>query len=361
MAKYKLSDVETIEVSLVPKGANDKKFFLLKTADGDHVVSAMDLISKLIDEVVEKGGPGSGPRGGGGSSSSKELGAVEDHIAELQTQMDNSEDPQEKEHLNAQISDLYAKHKQLRMRTKQTKSDFNELCKKLDAIQIGSGETVGQLIEVLQENFTGEQIKQILLRKLGVKEGETRMSEKSKETPDLKDGVLKGDLEAVSKEHRETIEKMQTENAELKKALEESNKKQEELAKEFVAQKDAVLTKEFIEVAKGFKHIAVTAEEFGPVLKSIHNMDKAAYEKVMAVLKAADTALGETELFKSAGSEARGKVGSAWTKIEALAKQVVEKSGGKISLAQATTDVLLTDEGKKLYNEDLAEVTGGAI
>jgi hypothetical protein len=57
MAKFKLSNIKTEEVSLVPKGANNKKFFLIKSADGDMVLSTEELVSRLIDsddEAVKK-------------------------------------------------------------------------------------------------------------------------------------------------------------------------------------------------------------------------------------------------------------------------------------------------------------------
>jgi len=54
MVRFKLSNIETEEVSLVPKGANNKKFFLIKSADGDKVVSMSGLIEKFMDQVKEE-------------------------------------------------------------------------------------------------------------------------------------------------------------------------------------------------------------------------------------------------------------------------------------------------------------------
>ncbi|MEI7668261.1 MAG: hypothetical protein WCI62_04655, partial [Erysipelotrichaceae bacterium] len=140
----------------------------------------------------------------------------------------------------------------------------------------------------------------------------------------------------------------------------------EEVMKMFTAQKaendqlkqavakmaDDRVETEYIAKAAEFEGLSISAEDLGPVLKSIAMAVPEAYEKLEAVLKAANqaiisggmfTEIGTTSTFTSAVSK-----NDAWGQITALADATVAK-GGNVTQAKAIEEVLKTSEGKKLY------------
>ncbi len=70
-------------------------------------------------------------------------------------------------------------------------------------------------------------------------------------------------------------------------------------------------------------------------------------------MKEASEALKGSALLKSAGSDAPDAGGSAWDKVEKMAREFVEKSDGTLSMEQARIRVM--DSNPKLYQEYLSE------
>lgn len=280
MKKYRLSDIETMEVSLVPKGANNKKFFLLKTASGDSVLKAQAFLTKLSEMKAE---------------------------------------------------------------------EAKKVCAGLQ------GEVKEVLISLCKSNQNNNQLLSELLAESVSKDGGPLMSEEKKETaPEVKEEVAQETTqETTEAKAEEQVEKLMKEASDLRK-------QNEELAKSLNEITEANLLKEYVEKAGEFKNLSISPEEFGPVLKTLATQTPEAFEKVMAVLKAADEALKQTELFKSAGSEATVSTGDSWARIEKLAEGLIEKSDKGFSKAKAIEQVLKTDEGKKLYNQYMIEMGGAA-
>lgn len=279
MKKYRLSDIETMEVSLVPQGANNKKFFLLKTASGDSVLKAQAFLTKLSEMKAE---------------------------------------------------------------------EAKKVCAGLQ------GEVKEVLISLCKSNQNNNQLLSELLAE-SVTDGGPLMSEEKKETaPEVKEEVAQETTqETTEAKAEEQVEKLMKETADLRK-------KNEELAKSLNEITEANLLKEYVAKAGEFKNLSISPEEFGPVLKTLATQTPEAFEKVMAVLKAADESLNQSELFKSAGSEAQGTTGDSWARIEKLAEGLIEKSEKGFSKAKAIEQVLKTEEGKKLYNQYMIEMGGVA-
>lgn len=280
MKKYRLTDIETMEVSLVPQGANNKKFFLLKSAQGDSILEAKVFLEKL---------------------------------------------------------------------SKMEEKEIKKVCEGLqkDAKEI--------LASVCKSNQNNNLLSELLAESVS-KDGGTLMSENLKEetAPEVKEeATQEATQETTEAKAEEQVEKLMKETADLRK-------KNEELAKSLTEIQEANLLKEYVAKAGEFKNLAISPEEFGPVLKTLATKTPEAFEKVMAVLKAADESLNQSELFKSAGSEAQGTTGDSWARIEKLAEGLIEKSEKGFSKAKAIEQVLKTEEGKKLYNQYMIEMGGVA-
>jgi len=128
------------------------------------------------------------------------------------------------------------------------------------------------------------------------------------------------------------------------KKWEERVRKAEEIAK---AEREARIKKEFIAKAAEFKGLNVQPEEFGPVLKAISENCPEQFEKLEAVLKAADQAIATGEIFKEYGSNG-SEAGSAWSKITKAAEELCKKDSS-LSKEQAINKVM--EEQPELYEE----------
>lgn len=96
--------------------------------------------------------------------------------------------------------------------------------------------------------------------------------------------------------------------------------------------------------------------EKASALRAVSKLAKADREAVEVMLKAGEKAMAQVLTEKGRGGGV--PVDSAQGKLDALAKALqdeVQKSGKRITAAEAMTKVLDTDEGKRLYRESLTE------
>lgn len=170
------------------------------------------------------------------------------------------------------------------------------------------------------------------------------------------------DYSAIPEDIRPQVEALWKEKLSSDERAAEAVKKAEEHEKVLKAEKDEQVKKEFIAKAAEFKHIAVKADEFGPVMKELHEKAPEAFAKVEATLKAAEAALKEGKLFAEIGSSQPGQEsGDAWEKINKIAEGMVAKDESrKLTKSAAIAEVLKTEEGMKLYGEyEAAQSKGG--
>jgi|GEM_PF-1716486 len=288
----KLSNLEAIEISLVPKAANLKKFLILKSEGGSEMEEILKSILEMeleneteIEEVLKAKG-----------LSDKAIGACKMALKVLNAY---------KEEVPANII-----------------SSLEDVCK-------------------AKEKYGYKMPEKKAKEKNGYpapKQCETKKpTKKSDGTYDL-EGVpeeVKPMLESLWKEHDEMIAK----NIALEESLKKIN--------------DEKITKEYVEKAKEFDSLNSETEELGKVLKSIAEFDNAAYEKVLGILKSANEVVKKSDVFKEYGSSGTGDAGSAWAKIENMANSIIQKGEG-MSKAQAISKVL--EDNPELYNEYLGEV-----
>lgn len=141
---------------------------------------------------------------------------------------------------------------------------------------------------------------------------------------------------------------------EVKKYVQEIEKRAKEAEEIAKKEREERLTREFVAKAAQFKALPVKPEEFGPVLKSISEVAPQVYEKVEAVLKAANELVEKSKVFDEIG-KGTGVEKSAWGKIEAKASELVQKNAG-MTKEQAIAQVLR--QNPDLYAEYQKELLG---
>ena len=156
----------------------------------------------------------------------------------------------------------------------------------------------------------------------------------------------KVDMSALPKDVRDQVQA-------IFKSNEDMIKKAASLEKDLKAERDLRLQREFEEKAKGYSNLGADQKEVATILKSASETSPELLTKVEAVLKAANEQISKGDLFKEYGSKASKSTGSgsAWENIEKAAEGYVAKSGEKATKEQAVTKFLQTEEGQKMYAE----------
>lgn len=138
----------------------------------------------------------------------------------------------------------------------------------------------------------------------------------------------------------------------LEKARVEAEAAREELRKEKEAQRD----REFVEKAKGWAHLSISAEEFGPMLRRLFDADTALGETIEKALSAANAQAESGAIFDELGKSAPVIEGAdAYGKVQSLAKAAVEK-GEYATVEQAVAGLIQSNPD--LYTDYLAERRG---
>jgi len=159
------------------------------------------------------------------------------------------------------------------------------------------------------------------------------------------------DLSSVPEAARTMVEALWKSHDEAITKSEAANKRAEDAEKILKEQKDAEVKKEFVAKAADLKNLSVNADEFGAVMKELHEKAPEQFAKVETVLKAANEAVKKAGLFAELGSANSGS-GASDTAEAALDKAVasiVQKSDGKVTKEQAYSEFITSPEGSKLY------------
>jgi hypothetical protein len=113
----------------------------------------------------------------------------------------------------------------------------------------------------------------------------------------------------------------------------------------------------FVEVAKSYENISANPLELATILKGISDVNPEYATKLQAMLKGTNEQLRENGgIFKEYGSAAMGETGSPLNKIDAIAKEKVTKSLGKMTMAQANVQAM--EENPEIYAEYKKEHDG---
>ena len=156
-------------------------------------------------------------------------------------------------------------------------------------------------------------------------------------------GAVEKALEKIEKE--EDIDLLPED---IQKAVRPLWKHNVELAEKIEKMEDERLTKEFIAKAAEFTHLP-KVDTFADILKSMsQKLEADEYAAMEGILKSADNALRESNLFTEVGSTI-AVAGTPQGKLEAMAKERLTKSEGKLTYEQAMADV--TMEHPEIYEE----------
>ena len=178
-----------------------------------------------------------------------------------------------------------------------------------------------------------------------------------------KEGEL--DLSTLPKEQQERVQKeldeSKAKDAELekvKKELAESKDKNtsdlEKVRKELSDEKEIRITKEFKEKASVLKNLSEGTDELGLILKECsQKVSKETFEKLENVLKAADKAIAEGNLFKEIGTGGVNDKSNAGDKLDAIAKEYPEKHN--VTPEKAYDIIIQQPVNKELYTNYLAD------
>lgn len=261
----RLSDLEVLEVSFVPKGANRRKFLLFKEVRGMDGLTLEELYSLISQTEVE--GEERLEQLFKAGLSQKALAAVKGALRLLNAYKD------------------------------ELPGDILKTLADLAGYGYPEPEQTQKSEPEVEVEGEGQETK-----------AELRKDDGGPNLDALPDEA-KPIVEAIWKEHQEAVRKAE----ELERVLKE--------------ERDRQLTKEFIARASELHSLPVSPDELGPALKRIHEATPGDYEVVERVLKAANEALESSRVLEEVGrSDAVSEVAAI---LDARAKELVQKGEAK--------------------------------
>lgn len=121
----------------------------------------------------------------------------------------------------------------------------------------------------------------------------------------------------------------------LEKAANEATYAKEELRKEREARRD----EEFVQKAAGWQHLTVDAKDLGPALRRLTDIDANLASQVEKALSAANAQSESAAIFDEIGRGSRPDDGSAYAKVESMAKAAVNNGDFK-TMEQAVASIV---------------------
>lgn len=191
-------------------------------------------------------------------------------------------------------------------------------------------------------------------------------AKKKKEEDDKvsKEAILKEDgslnLNAVPAEMRPVFEVIAKQQAAFETRAKAAEVRAEGLEKVLKENKDSSRKAEIVRKSSEFKNL--NQEDVAKTLELADKVSTEEFDRVHKMFLAQDKQIGEGKLFGTIGSAQsvlKGGAADAWSKIEAAATTVVEKSAGKVSKEQAIASFMETSEGQRLYAEHQASRPNG--
>ena len=337
-----LTELETVEVSLVPKGANLKKRFPIMKRDEENSMS--DILHAVIDaqtsedshfENVIKSAELSEEAGQAIKGAMKILSAYADQVPTEQaldvvsSGLGISKSDVSKEDKDEEEEAEKAEH------DKDEKKEVKEL-----AVMIAEAEED----EKEKGMHEDEEEKKKGMHEDDEKESASKEDEEeddAKKMMDYKEKEDEDEEEAKKSSLQKSLKNLDPAVRDQVSALWKSQKqaiaKAERLEKSLASERDERLRKEFIAKAhKEFKFVpGKSPDEIGLMLKSLHAMDSQIAKDIEGIFKSVSAMIEKGSLLDEIGSTMTG-VGdssSAYGKLDAIAKSQVEKSG--VSYAQA--------------------------
>ena len=342
MAITALTDVETLEVSLVPEGANLKKRFpVLKTAEKKEmsdilhaVIDAPSSEDTKFDQVVKSSSLGENPEAAEAlKGAMKILNAYSDSIS-----------PEDAIGVMAEGFGVQkAEYKKAEEEEEEEEEEDAEKASEFEEGKESEGTTLSDEGE-LDKASEFEEGKESEGTKLS-DEDELDKAEEDEEE----------DEEAVEKSLKSLPANVRNQMTTLRKSNREIVAKAAKLEKALKVERDERLRKEFVEKAqKEFPYVpGKSPEEIGLMLKTLHGVAPKIASDIEGIFKSVSATIEKTGLLKELGSgmTGRGDSASAYGKLDSMARGAVQKSGG--SYAKAFEAAMKTNP--ELYSQYLEE------
>lgn len=397
----KLYDLDPAEVSLVPRGANRKKFLIFKSRKGSGMAANQEIqnlvnmvhpetmakVEKIVktfckkadgdmpprkDSAVFKEPHGAGEEEPMNEPLSERAQAALKAIARI---MSPFKDELTSDHVGAVAHEVGLGGSKTEAADEATPEDeeLEHMDKSFEAVPEGvEEEHHAEALNMARKSY-GEHLKKMGYRKYPDAEMQQKMKSKSADMQDEDDededeteGESVGkiskslDLSAFPKGQRSQLEQVFKSHNALARENKEQISKIGELQEELKFEKDLRLKKEYLEKAKSFKHLGANTEKLATVLKTLAEKDVDAFKEVEAVLKAADRqiAVGGS-LYGEIGTRGTSDATDPEARLNALVESVVAKADGSKSRHEIYEQVLKTAEGKRLYGEYKNSRNGG--
>ncbi len=309
----RLHDLEPAEVSLVDKGANKKKFLILKN-DSSTIAEPEDKrMAKDLKQASAEQSPEKINKEHHEEALKVAKAAYSSHIAKLGGRM----------YPDAVMTQKAADDKEKEDVEKAKKEEMEKADKEK------------------MEKAEKEKMEKAAIVKAESEKVSKQSVEKGTEMEKL-------DLSSVPKEVRPAVEAIYKSNQELVA-------KAEQIQKELVIERNLRRKGEFVAKAAVYKNLGISTDDLASTLMTIADASPEAVEKIEKMLATADAQVAKGDLFKEIGSSRASKVGPTWEAIEKAAEGAVAKSGVSISKAEAVTKFLETPEGSAMYTAYMSE------
>jgi hypothetical protein len=311
-----LHEVEVVEVSLVDKAANKRKFLVTKSDKGGHTMTD-ELVLNVENEEVANVLKSITEMDGDKIAAIKSLSELDqDTLATLMKYESDDED------LTAAIQ----------------KAGISDKAQKAVKVAL-------QALSAVKDELGGDIMKKLAAAggfpfPAGDKkkpEEDDKMTEKQKTQKSAEGGdvmaLVKKDADGNA-DFSDVPENVRPLVAQLWKQNEEAIRKAEETETILKQERDQRVLKEFIQKAEGFQHLGVEPTKFGAILKACkESLDESMFTELERVLKTADEKMAP--LFKELGTGGEGDDDqSAYAQLEKKAQEI-RKSEGSLSFEQA--------------------------
>jgi hypothetical protein len=197
-------------------------------------------------------------------------------------------------------------------------------------------ETVSEQDETMEQGLEEAYIERVV-------ELEKALSASNEELSDLKKAydAKKADADETTEDEEDEDEDMmkslpQPVREMLEKAEASANIAREELKKERDNRRD----EQYVAKAAGWSHLTVDANDLGPALRRLNDIDATLGETIEKALESANAQAESASIFDEIGRGSRPSEGNAYAKVETLAKAAFV-SGEYQTVEQAMTGVIL--------------------
>lgn len=317
----RMSRIRTHEVSLVRRGANRKKFAVTKS---ENSITMNPAIQAVLDTPAE---------------------GEDEFVATLK-----SEGVTDEKAVAARVAHFRLTNGLSDLLPTQKKEDYDDDKKKKSEDPMAKLKKMADRMKKAADGESDDDLEEMAAEMKKIMAEAKKATAKSKDDNDVPPQFKSLDPEAI----------VQAVTKSLAPVLKARNDEIEALKGTVAELIDQDRTSQFTAKAAGYTNVPAASDELALVLKSAHDVSPDFGKQLEGILDRVNAAVGESPVFKSLGSNGHQSTGGgssdAWSRINQLAEQMVQKSSDKkMTLSTARSLVLKTDEGRKLYREYLAE------